>query len=101
MAAGTPKPSCGVKSWGVIEETSCDAARDGAGHDEPPAADELLNDERHCAGDDPGDAPPCASPERDQHGGKEDRHDEIDAVAARIGNQCACEIACRDRAHPR
>src|SRR4051794_39859275 len=96
IAAETPKTS-----WGVIEEASCDAARDGAGHDEPPAADELLNDERDDAGDDPGHAAPCATPERDQHGEKENRHDEIDAVAARIGNQRAREITRRNGAHPR
>ena len=47
----------------------------------------MLNHERDAAGDDPGDAAPWATPERDQHGGKENRHDEIDAKAARIGNQ--------------
>src|SRR6266850_3123907 len=92
--------SWGVMSWGVIDEASRDAARDSARYDEPPAADELLNDKRHRAGDDPGDAAPCATPERDQHGGKENRHDEIDAVAARIGNQRARQIASRDGAHP-
>src|SRR5215471_16703246 len=94
IAAGTPNPSS------VIEEASRNGACERTYDHEPPAADELLDEERHHTGDQPGDATPAAAPERDQHGGKEDRHHEIDAVATRIGDQRPREITDGDRAHP-
>src|SRR6267154_5112506 len=94
MATSTPGPGS------FIDVPSRDAARNGASHDEPPAADNLLDEERDQTSHHPGDATPSAAPERDQHGGKKDRHHEIDTERARIGHKRTQPIAGADRGSP-
>src|SRR5260370_26842300 len=96
MAASAPAPGSII----IIEEPTRDAAGDSARHDEPPAARELLDQERDRARHGPGGTAPRPAPERDQHGSEEDRHDEIDAVAARISDQRADQRARAGRDPP-
>src|SRR5438874_13537195 len=97
MAASTPQSA---PSLDVIEELSDDAAGHRAGDDEPPAAERILHGERDRAANQPGEAAARSAPERDQHGGKEDRHHQIDAIAARIADQRAERMTGNRSAHP-
>src|SRR4051812_34311360 len=94
MAISIPGPDS------IIEEPSHDAACHCACYNEPPAADNLLDEERYRTRHHPGDAASCTAPKRNEHGGKKDRHYQIDAEHARIGHEYTQPIAGADRDNP-